>query len=103
MNTASQSRRQFLAQSGLAAAALALPSIASAKVQPKLRISLAQWTINKDIRSGKVDNLDFAKVASDHGIKAIEYVNQFFMDKAKDEKYLAELNKRAADHGVKQL
>jgi len=103
MNTAFQSRRQFLAQSGLAAAALALPSIASAKVQPKLRISLAQWTINKYLRSGKVDNLDFAKVASDHGIKAIEYVNQFFMDKAKDEAYLGEMKKRAADLGVKSL
>ncbi len=103
MNTASQSRRQFLAQSGLAAAALALPSLASAKVQPKLRISLAQWTINKDLRSGKVDNLDFAKVASDHGIKAIEYVNQFFMDKAKDEAYLGEMKTRAADLGVKSL
>ena len=103
MNTVSQSRRQFLAQSGLAAAALALPSLASAKVQPKLRISLAQWTINKYLRSGKVDNLDFAKVASDHGIKAIEYVNQFFMDKAKDEAYLGEMKKRAADLGVKSL
>ena len=103
MNTASQSRRQFIAQSGLAAAALALPAIASAKVQSKLRISLAQWTINRDIRSGKVDNLDFAKVASDHGIKAIEYVNQFFMDKAKDKAYLGEMKKRAADLGVKSL
>jgi L-ribulose-5-phosphate 3-epimerase len=64
---------------------------------------LAQWTINRELRSGKIDNLDFAKVASDHGIFAIEYVNQFFMKKAHDEKYLGEMKKRAADLNVKSL
>ena len=33
----------------------------------------------------------------------MEYVNQFFMDKAKDAKYLGEMKKRAADQGVKSL
>ena len=33
------------------------------------------------IKKYKIDNLDFAKVAHEHGIQAIEYVNQFFMDK----------------------
>lgn len=75
----------------------------SAEKKPLFEISLAQWTINKDIRSGKIDNLDFARVASDHGIFALEYVNQFFMDKAKDEDYLAEMKKRASDLGVKSL
>lgn len=75
----------------------------SAEKKLLFEISLAQWTINKDIRSGKIDNLDFAKVASDHGIFALEYVNQFFMDKAKDEAYLAEMKKRASDLGVKSL
>jgi sugar phosphate isomerase/epimerase len=55
------------------------------------------------LRSGKIDNLDFAKVAADHGIHAVEYVNQFFMDKAKAAKYLGEMKRRAADHGVKSL
>ena len=45
----------------------------------------------------------FAKVAAEHGIHAVEYVNQFFMDKAKDAKYLGEMKKRAADQGVKSL
>jgi sugar phosphate isomerase/epimerase len=39
----------------------------------------------------------------DFGIDAVEYVNQFFKDKAQDKSYLAEMNKRANDHGVKQL
>lgn len=103
MKTVPSSRRQFFAQTGLAAAALALPSALFAKAEPRLRISLAQWTINKEHRSGKVDNLDFAKIAHDHGIKAVEYVNQFFMDKALNNAYLGEMRKRAADLGVKSL
>ena len=99
----SLSRRHFLAQSSLSAGALAMSSSLSAAEEPLFKISLAQWTINPELRSGKVDNLDFAKVASDHGIMAIEYVNQFFMDKAKDTAYLGEMKKRAADLGVKSL
>ena len=104
MQPTPKTRRQFLANTGLAAAALGCGARAvAAKDEPLFKISLAQWTINGDIRSGKIDNLDFAKVAHDHGIMAIEYVNQFFMDKAKDEKYLGEMKKRAGDLGVKSL
>ena len=52
----------------------------------------------------KLDHLDFAKVTKEEfGISAVEYVNQFFKDKAEDAAYLAEMNKRASDLGVKQL
>ena len=37
------------------------------------------------------------------GIDAIEYVNQFFMDKANDQNYLSELKQRCDDLGVKSL
>ncbi len=51
-----------------------------------------------------MDNLDFAKTAKEEfGIEAVEYVNQFFKDKAGDEGYLADMKKRAADHGVTSL
>lgn len=65
-----------------------------------LKVSLAEWTLVRDLRNGKIDHLDFAKIASDHGILAVEYVNQFFMDKAKDTAYLGEMKRRAADLGV---
>lgn len=105
MNHSDSTRRQFIAQSALAASALCLGKSAQAtdKKKPLFEISLAQWTINRELKSGKIDNLDFAKVAHDHGIFALEYVNQFFMKKATDEKYLAEMKKRASDHGVKSL
>jgi len=70
------------------------------------KISLAQWSWHRRLRSQqqpKLDNLDFAEEAHSFGIKAIEYVNQFFKDKAKDTAYLAEMKKRAKDNGVKSL
>ena len=73
------------------------------------KISLAQWSLHKALgrrkdQAATMDNLDFAKVTKEEfGIEAIEYVNQFFKDKAKDMDYLKDLNKRADDHGVKQL
>ncbi|MEM6915825.1 MAG: sugar phosphate isomerase/epimerase family protein [Verrucomicrobiota bacterium] len=97
------SRRQFLAQSGLSLGALAMTGNAFSEEYPLFQISLAQWTINPELKSGKIDNLDFAQVAHDHGIHALEYVNQFFMEKAEDEAYLGEMKKRAEDLGVKSL
>jgi len=71
------------------------------------KISLAQWSLHKafGIRGDKptLDNLDFAAKSKSMGFEAIEYVNQFFKDKAKDQSYLKEMNKRAADNGVENL
>ena len=69
------------------------------------KISLAEWSLHKRLfadRSKTADlNLEFPRMAREEfGIEAVEYVNQFFKDKAKDEAYLKELSKRAADHGV---
>ncbi len=67
-------------------------------------ISLAQWSLHKALFAKQLDNLDFAaKASKDFGIINIEYVNAFFKDKAHDWNYLREMNRRAADHGVKQL
>lgn len=108
--TSLPTRRRFLAQTGLAAAALAVtrPAFATAAAAaadtPPFKISLAQWSLHRSIRNKTVDHLDFAKIARESfGIEAIEYVNQFFKDKAKDETFLAEMKKRAADNGVTSL
>ena len=70
---------------------------------PWFHISLAQWSLNKQFFGGKLDNLDFADKAKSFDIHAIEYVNQFFKDKAEDSAYLAQMNTRADNAGVKQL
>ncbi len=103
------SRRRFLSTqlSGVVAVALSPSLSAKKKDESWFRISLAQWSLHKSLGRGAnkvMDNLDFAaKAKKDFGIEAVEYVNQFFKDKAKDKKYLAEMKKRAKDSGVKGL
>ncbi len=112
-------RRTFLQSSlGLGLAALAAPSLANTLAQPAgtpkpapaagkpplFKISLAEWSLNRAIFGGKMTNLDFPRVAKEeYGIDAIEYVNQFFKDKAKDNTYLTDLKKRCDDLGVRSI
>lgn len=102
-------RRSFLKQTVTAAAAatcasLADRSFAADAKKPLFDISLAEWSLHRALFAKTIDNLDFAKTAKqDYGIEAIEFVNQFFKDKAKDQKYLAELKKRADDLAVKMV
>lgn len=103
-------RRQFL-QSALAATAAAaiVPRLALADHHEDgapFKISLAEWSLHRSLRdkSKNITNLDFPRITKEEfGIEAVEYVNQFFKDKAKDEKYLADLNQRCSDLGVKSL
>jgi sugar phosphate isomerase/epimerase len=47
-------------------------------------------------------NLDFPVMAKkEFGISVVEYVNQFFKDKAEDKEYLSELLLRCKDNGVR--
>jgi len=102
-------RREFLTRSAQVTVAMAAvttgvaPMFAQNTTSPLYRISLAQWSLHKSIFGKKIDNLDFAKTAKSLGIEGIEYVNQFFKDKAKDEDYLKDLKSRAEGEGVKSL
>jgi sugar phosphate isomerase/epimerase len=94
-------RRAFLRHSLAAGLALPAAAAAAAEKKPIFTISLAEWSLHRALRAGKITNLDFPRIAkNDFGIDAVEYVNQFFKDKARDAKYLAGLKKRCADHGV---
>jgi L-ribulose-5-phosphate 3-epimerase len=95
-------RREFLAGAAAAATAPFVAQLAAASRAEPYRISLAQWSFHKALQAKRLDNLDFAKAAGELRFEAIEYVNVFFKDKAKDSAYLAELNRRAKDHGVFQ-
>jgi sugar phosphate isomerase/epimerase len=110
-------RRGFLATAGLAVGAALLsgctattsgttPGTTTARSRAAVsrewfRISLAQWSLNRALFGGSLDNLDFPVMARrDFGIDTVEYVNQFFMDKATDLAYLAQLKQRCDDNGV---
>jgi L-ribulose-5-phosphate 3-epimerase len=65
------------------------------------KISLAEWSLHNALFANKIDNLDFPKIAREQfGIEGVEFVNQFFKDKAEDSGYLKELKSRAKDVGV---
>jgi sugar phosphate isomerase/epimerase len=100
-------RRDFLTGSLSAAAGLGLAGLATAAKPadtPLFRISLAEWSFHRALFGKKMTNLDFPRLAKkEFGIEGVEYVNQFFKDKAKDKKYLAELKKRCDDLGVRSV
>lgn len=100
----SLNRRNFLLAGAAAATSFVLGGTLSTQRAharaAAYKISLAQWSLHKAIFGKKIDPLDFAKTSSDLGIDAIEYVNQFYKDKAQDKSYLFDLKNRAREHGV---
>jgi sugar phosphate isomerase/epimerase len=99
-------RREFLRTAG----ALALLPLAArcpdarGREDPPFRISLAEWSLHRALNGGELTNLDFPVVTRlTYGLDAVEYVNSFFKDRARDAAYLADLRARAADHGVRNL
>ncbi|MDO3383378.1 sugar phosphate isomerase/epimerase family protein [Gilvimarinus algae] len=100
------SRRQWLKGAGALAAGAALGGWWPARAADNFHfdISLAQWSLNKAFFDRSLSPLDFPAVArTSFDIGAIEYVNQFFMDKARDKAFLQDLKARAADHNVRSL
>ncbi|MDH5609204.1 MAG: sugar phosphate isomerase/epimerase [Cyclobacteriaceae bacterium] len=90
-------------------------------------ISLAQWSLHKSffgksmelswedrrklmdtdasaLLQGDIDPLDFPVIArKEYGISAVEYVNQFYYNKAEDMAYLTELKNRCDGEGVRSV
>jgi L-ribulose-5-phosphate 3-epimerase len=65
------------------------------------KISLAEWSLHNALFKKQIDNLDFPRIAREqYGIEGVEFVNQFFKDKARDSAYLKDLKGRAGDNGV---
>ena len=98
-------RRDFLHQMTYTAAGLAVLPMSSMDLDSSKKmffeISLAEWSLHNALFKKEMTNLDFPVMArKEFGIGIVEYVNQFFKDKAHDEKYLKELTTRAKDHGV---
>jgi sugar phosphate isomerase/epimerase len=102
------SRRKFLKKSSLAVASFGLVSFVSgdlafSKTSGNMffKTSLAEWSLHKTLFAGELTNMEFpAKAKNDFGITAVEFVNQFFKDKAEDTAYLSELKQRCGDLGV---
>lgn len=102
-------RRNFLQQSLGAAGmfALAPQRILAANPPADIEFSLAEWSLHRTIRAGKLDHLDFPAKAREFGISAVEYVNGLFggtrmtfKEAAGNQRYIRELLKRSKDAGV---
>ena len=77
---------------------------ASAVPLPPNPISLAQWSLHREIFGGRLDPLRFAEVTmTRYGLGGCEYVNSFYKDKIGKEGYLADMKRVADDHGVESL
>lgn len=103
-------RLEFLRYCSLASASVGIPGLVHSIYETTdetdlfFDISLAEWSLHRTLRAGKIDHLEFPAVAkNEFGISAVEYVNQFFADKAEDISYLDEMNSRCSDLGVDQL
>ena len=102
-------RRDFIKQSAAITGGLTLTGIGSSIISgfstsETFKISLAEWSLHRSLQSGDIDHLDFYSIAkNEFGISAVEYVNSFFFDKAKNVSYLKEMKTRADDLGVKSL
>ena len=107
MSLTINNRRNFLKLATTAAAASFAGVARAAAKEPLVKISLAEWSLNKGMlkRPGAepLDHLDFAKIARGLGIDGVEYVNQMFFDKAEDKAYLGEMKTRQEGEGVKGL
>jgi sugar phosphate isomerase/epimerase len=72
----------------------------NAAATPKL--SLAEWSLHRDIRQRPSVHVELARVAREEfGLEGIEYQTSFFPDKATDFAALADMKKRADDAGVR--
>ncbi|SFE38074.1 sugar phosphate isomerase/epimerase family protein [Spirosoma endophyticum] len=97
-------RRSFLKQAAGSLATMAL--LPSAFAEPSAKklffdISLAEWSLHKALFGKKITNLEFPGIArKEFDISIVEYVNQFFKDKAQDKTYLNDLLARCKDNGI---
>ena len=68
-----------------------------------IRLSLAQWSFHRALKSGEMDNFQFIEQAAALGFTAVEYVNQFFKDQAKDTVFLTKLKEIATKNNIESL
>ena len=102
----SRSRREFLALTSIATVGLTVTSpdclFASARERTPFPISLAQWSLHRTLRAGRLHPLDFPEVTrSVYGLDAVEYVNTFYRDLPAG--WTGELKSRCEDTGVRSL
>jgi len=98
-------RRNFIKTATLLSSGLSFSGLSAFKKNKMtFKISLAEWSLHRSIKSNMIDHMDFYDITKNKfGLSAVEYVNTFFFDKAKDKIYLNEMKMRADDLGIESL
>jgi len=79
-------------------------SINSQAQEPRFKISLAEWSLNRSLFKKTITNMDFPRIAKEtYGLDAVEYVSTFFRQQAEDMEYLTKLKSECEKYGVKSL
>ena len=99
------SRRRFLAGSLASwAACRGAQRLAWGQGQREFKVALSENSLRRRLKDKSVDHLDFAEIArNEFDIEAVEYVSSYFSARLDEEGFLPEMNKRAAEHGVRQV
>jgi len=102
-------RRNFLSVAmtvGIASSVYPYTNFIKFNSKQTLKISLAQWSLNKSIKTGKLPILDFAKKARSFAIEGIEFVSGLYtrdtdiLDRMSMNSLSKELIKRSDDYGI---
>jgi len=98
-------RRNFIKTATLLSSGLSFSGLSTFKKKKMtFKISLAEWSLHQSIKSNVIDHMDFYDITKNKfGLSAVEYVNTFFFDKAKDKIYLNKMKMRADDLGIESL
>jgi L-ribulose-5-phosphate 3-epimerase len=108
---ASSSRREVLRAgaglgllTGLTAVGCGALGMGRKQTPQPFEISLAEWSLHRELFAGELQNLDFPRVARESfGLDAVEYVSPFFSGREQSQTYLRQLRQRADDQGVRSL
>lgn len=102
-------RRDFIRQAAMGAAGLGLAATlpeflhAGTTKEPFFKLAISQFSFASQFWTKQLDPLNFAAKAKELGINGLDYCSMFFADKAKDQQFLSDLKKRAADAGSYNL
>jgi sugar phosphate isomerase/epimerase len=102
-------RRSFIRNAALSTGGLSLATsfpqllLGEEKKDLFFKLSISQFSFASQFWTKKLDPLDFAAKSKEMGITGLDYCSMFFATKAKDNDYLNDLKKRAADNGSYNL
>ena len=105
-------RKEFIKLASTGALGISSLGYISCQSQKEIffKLSLAQWSLNKQIVSGETSPYLFAEIAKELGFTGLEYVNQLYYDVMQSEdksssirSFISRSNQLASDNGMENV